>query len=77
LYKENNSKIFFIVVNRQVARTTNLFGLFQKKLYFGTKPRVNLTSNIPLERALFMLQKSSINVFSHLSSDEKKLIEDR
>jgi hypothetical protein len=42
-----------------------------------SKPRVNLTLNIPFERALFMLQKSSFNMFSHFSSDAKKLIENR
>jgi hypothetical protein len=41
------------------------------------KPRVNLTSNIPPERTYFMLHKSSLTVFSHFSSAEKQLTENK
>jgi hypothetical protein len=36
------------------------------------KLRLNLISNTSLERALFLLQKSSLNVLFHFSSDIKK-----
>jgi hypothetical protein len=66
-------KIFFIIVKRSDSESDQIIKSLPEKLYFHIKPRVNLTSNTLLERALFMLHKSSLNMLFYFTSDIKKV----
>ena len=65
-------RLFCPIKSCRVVRETKVYGAIQGQPYFSKQTRLNFSSNISLERTLFTLKNSPLNVHFDFDSDVRK-----